>query len=276
MRLAAARPDPIPVYAEMSSVNPVFVFPGALRTRAPAIAEGLHASFTLGVGQFCTNPGVVLVEAGAAGDALVERLAELTRGTPAAAMLSTRLCANYREGLERLQSLGTRLLAQGPAGEAAAAGRAALHEIDAPRVVAEPRLLAEVFGPSTLVVRYTNLETLEGLVDVLEGQLTATVHAEPEELASQRRLLERLARKAGRLVFNQFPTGVEVNHAMVHGGPFPATSDGRSTSVGTRAIERFSRLVAYQNFPQQALPEELQDANPRSVRRMLDGVLSGA
>jgi NADP-dependent aldehyde dehydrogenase len=146
-----------------------------------------------------------------------------------------------------------------------------LWQIDAASALAQPELTQEVFGPSTLVVRYANAAQLEHLVRSLEGSLTATVHALPEELLAQAALLSLLARKAGRLVFNQFPTGVEVNHAMVHGGPFPATSDGRSTSVGTHALERFTRLIAYQNFPDDALPAELRNANPRGIWRLLDG-----
>jgi alpha-ketoglutaric semialdehyde dehydrogenase len=271
VRLAAARPEPIPVYAEMGSVNPVLVLPGALRARAREVAQGLHASFTLGVGQFCTNPGLVLIEAGAEGDAFVEQLAELTRGTPAGAMLSGKTCSAYGTGLERLRTLGATPLARGRQGEQAASGQAALWQIDAGSALAQPELLQEVFGPSTLVVRYANDAQLEHLVRSLEGSLTATVHAQPEELLAQAPLVSLLSRKAGRLVFNQFPTGVEVNQAMVHGGPFPATSDGRSTSVGSRAIERFSRLIAYQNFPDDALPAELRDANPRGIWRLLDG-----
>jgi NADP-dependent aldehyde dehydrogenase len=273
-RLAAERPEPIPVFAEMGSVNPVVILPGALRARGRAIAEGLHASFTLGVGQFCTNPGVVLVESGAEGDAFVERLAELTRATPAGPMLTRRIAAAYAEGQVRLRELGAERLAEGEAGEFGACGRAALWQVAAERALAEPRLLEEVFGPSTLVVRYRDAPQLEALARAQEGQLAACVHAEPEELSSHARLLDLLARRAGRLVFDQFPTGVEVNHSMVHGGPFPATSDGRTTSVGARAIERFSRLVAYQNWPEAALPEELRDANPRGIRRLVDGRLT--
>jgi 2,5-dioxopentanoate dehydrogenase len=271
MRLAASRPRPIPVYAEMGSVNPVVVLPGALRERGGAIAEGLHASFILGVGQFCTNPGVVLVPAGEAGDAFAARLAELTRSTPAGPMLSERTYAAYRQGSETLRALGAVLLAEGPPGEAAAPGRAALWQAEAARALAEPRLTEEVFGPSTLLVRYRDARELEELLRSLGGNLAASVHASPEELAEHGDLLRLLAGKAGRLVFDQFPTGVEVNHAMVHGGPFPATSDGRSTSVGTRALLRFTRLVAWQNCPQAALPEELRDANPRGLWRLVDG-----
>jgi len=271
MRIAASRPDPIPVYAEMGSVNPVFLFPGALRERGSAIAEGLHASFTQGVGQFCTNPGVVVVPSGAEGDAFVEELANRTRATAAGAMLTPSISEAYRTGLEALQELGAQQIASGAEGTFSACGEAALWQIVAARAREEPRLLHEVFGPSTLIVRYDDVEELDGLARDLEGQLTTTLHALPRELHEHDALVQRLTRKAGRLVFNQFPTGVEVNHAMVHGGPFPATSDGQSTSVGTRAIERFTRLVAYQNWPEEMLPEELRDGNPRGIWRLVNG-----
>jgi NADP-dependent aldehyde dehydrogenase len=273
MRLAAQRPEPIPVYAEMGSVNPVILFPGALQDRAAAIAEGLHASFTIGVGQFCTNPGVVLVPSGAAGDAFAGVLAERTRGTAAGTMLTPAISSAYQSGQESLRAHGAERLAGGSASGAgiAACGEAALWQVPASGVLAEPRLLEEVFGPSTLLVRYDGFAELEQFVDALDGQLTATVHAQPEELREHAALVGQLAGKAGRLVANQFPTGVEVNHAMIHGGPFPATSDGRSTSVGTHAIERFTRYVAWQNWPDDALPEELRASNPRGIWRMVNG-----
>jgi alpha-ketoglutaric semialdehyde dehydrogenase len=271
MRLAASRPHPIPVYAEMGSVNPVLILPGALRERGAAIAEGLHRSFTLSVGQFCTNPGVIFIEVGTAGDAFGEALAERTRTTPAGAMLTTRICAAYGEGQARLADAGATLVARGEPGAFAASGQAALWQVDASRVLQEPRLLEEVFGPSTLLVRYRDRQELDRLIRTLDGQLTASVHALPEELSEYATVLHDLEQKVGRLVANQFPTGVEVNHAMVHGGPFPATSDGQSTSVGTHAIERFSRYVAYQNWPDASLPEELRDANPRAIWRLING-----
>lgn len=271
MRLAAQRPDPIPVYAEMGSVNPVIVFPDALRERAASIADGLHASFTLGVGQFCTNPGLVLVPAGAEGDAFVDLLTERTRATAAGAMLTPSISTAYRDGQASLAKHGAELVARGSDGTFAANGQAALWQVAAADALAEPSLLEEVFGPSTLVVRYANIAEVERFVQALDGQLTATVHALPDELRNHEQLVAVLATKVGRLVANQFPTGVEVSHAMVHGGPFPATSDGRSTSVGTHAIERFTRYVAYQNWPDDALPAELRDANPRRVWRLVNG-----
>jgi alpha-ketoglutaric semialdehyde dehydrogenase len=270
-RLAAARPQPIPVYAEMGSVNPVLFLPGALRERGAALAEGLHASFTMGIGQFCTNPGLVLLPAGREGDAFAEQLAERTRATPAGTMLTPRIAGAYAAGQERLRSLDARLLAEGATAAGAASGRASVWQVDAAAVIANPALAHEVFGPSTMLVRYGGDEELGRLLDGLEGQLTATVHATPDELAAHAPVIRLLEDKAGRVVFDQFPTGVEVCPAMVHGGPVPATSDGRTTSVGTRAIERFTRLAAFQNAPASVLPAELQDANPYGLVRLVNG-----
>lgn len=270
-RLAASRPQPIPVFAEMGSVNPVLILPGALRERAHALAEGLHASFTLGTGQFCTNPGVVLVPAGPEGDAFAEELAERTRSTPGGTMLTPRIASAYAAGQDRLRKLDARLLAEGAPATGGAPGRAALWQVDAAAAAANHALTEEVFGPSTLVVRYRDDGELAGLLDAIGGQLTATVHAAGGELADHADVVSRLQANAGRLVFDQFPTGVEVCHAMVHGGPVPATSDGRATSVGTRAIERFTRLCAFQNAPAAVLPAELLDANPFGLTRLVNG-----
>jgi alpha-ketoglutaric semialdehyde dehydrogenase len=270
VRLAAGRPRPIPVYAEMGSVNPVVVLPGALAERSGAIADGLHASFTLGVGQFCTNPGVVFVPKGSDGDAFAEHLVALTRSTPAGPMLTAKIASAYEAGLEQMRRLGAVPLAHGMPGT----GRAALFKVGGTTALAEPGLLEEVFGPSTLLVSYSSVEELERMVLSLDGQLSASVHGLDEEIRAHAALLRLLSSRVGRLVFNQFPTGVEVVPAMVHGGPYPATSDGRSTSVGTRAIERFSRFVAFQGAPQEGLPPELHDANPHGLSRLVNGVRS--
>jgi alpha-ketoglutaric semialdehyde dehydrogenase len=266
--LAATRPEPIPVYAEMGSVNPVVFLPGALAARGSALADGLHASFTLGVGQFCTNPGLVFVPSGVDGDAFVARLAERTAATPAGTMLTPGIASAYARGVARATGAGARVAAEGAPGD----GRAVLLTVDA--AAANPELLEEVFGPSTLVARFGDDRELEETLAGLGGQLTASVHATPDDLARHPALIERLGELSGRLVFDQFPTGVEVGHAMVHGGPFPASSDGRSTSVGARAIERFTRPRAWQNAPQTILPPELRDENPRGIWRRVDGQLT--
>ncbi|MDR9392627.1 MAG: aldehyde dehydrogenase (NADP(+)), partial [Trueperaceae bacterium] len=259
MRIATERPVPIPVYAEMGSVNPVFVLPGAAHARGEAIAEGLHVSFTLGVGQFCTNPGVVLVPRGADGDAIATELARRTEATPGGTMLNARVCEMYGRGIDALREAGGTPLAQGYAADGPTAASAAAWEVDLAAVRADPTLLHEVFGPSTVLVWYRDVVDLVAFARAMEGQLTATVHAEDDELDVVRPLFAVLADRAGRVLFGGFPTGVEVSPAMVHGGPFPATSDGRGTSVGTYAIERFTRFVAYQNAPQALLPEALRD-----------------
>jgi len=277
MDLAAARPEPIPVYAEMGSVNPVFILSEALNTKAEEIAAGLHGSVTLGVGQFCTNPGLVFVETGAGAKQFLAKLEALVQATPAGTMLTAGLCAAYQRGVKifsavtGVKSSGT-ILPDASAG--AAQANAALFVTSAETFLSNHRLMDEVFGPSTLVVECTSREQLLQAAQRLEGQLTATIHGTVNDLSASQPLVEVLATKAGRLVFNGFPTGVEVAHAMTHGGPYPASSDGRSTSVGTRALERFLRPVSFQNCPEAVLPDELKEANPLQITRLVDGKLN--
>lgn len=272
MREAAARPEPIPFYAEMSSVNPVFILPAALGERADEIATGLHGSVVLGAGQFCTNPGLVFIPDEGSAE-LLEGLRQLTAATPSYTMLTAGISSAYRQG--------TDALGQNPAVEPVTyqlnseAGNcstsAALFVTDARSFLEDPSLSVEVFGPSTLLIKYSSRAELLAAAQSLEGQLTATIHASQPELESWEELIAILETKAGRLVYNGFPTGVEVGHAMVHGGPYPATSDGRSTSVGTRAVLRFVRPVCYQDFADSALPDELKDGNPLNIWRMVEG-----
>ena len=260
MDVAAARREPIPVYAEMGSINPVFILPRALRERGPEIAAGIHASVTVGVGQFCTNPGLV-VTTGA--EAFLEDLATRMAATPCAPMLTPSITDAYNAGVARFASLADR--------RAFVEGGAALFATSASTFLNHQELMDEVFGPSTLVVQYESRDRLLEVARALEGQLTVAVHAAQGELQEYRDLLAILEMKAGRIVFNGYPTGVAVVPAMVHGGPYPATSDGRSTSVGTRAIERFTRPVAWQNAPDEVLPDELKEPNPLGIRRMVNG-----
>jgi alpha-ketoglutaric semialdehyde dehydrogenase len=274
MDLAAARAEPIPVYAEMSSVNPVFILRETLRQNGVDIATGLGGAVTLGVGQFCTNPGLIFVENSAQTEPFLTQLSELLAATPAGTMLTPGICAAYRHGVETFsQANGVRQLTPAAAHLTDDATRAvpALFTTDAETFLGNPALMQEVFGPATLVVRCSSRAQMLAAARGLEGQLTATVHALPAELAASRELIEVLTHKAGRLIWNGFPTGVEVTHAMTHGGPYPATSDGRATSVGTRAVERFQRLISYQNFPDAALPPELQESNPLGITRLIDG-----
>ena len=274
---AAARAEPIPFYAEMSSVNPVFILPGALRAGGEQLASGLHASVTLGAGQFCTNPGLILLSEDDHSEAFASRLGELMAQSAEFVMLTPQISSTYHEQVTsraaraRLKTVAPPRAVHEPG--ACQAG-AALFQTDARTFLADPELGGEVFGPSTLLVTYAHHDELMEIARGLEGHLTATVHGTDEELAEHAELLSILETKVGRLVFGGFPTGVEVCHAMVHGGPYPATSDGRSTSVGTRAIFRFTRLVCYQNSPQALLPDELKDENPLGIWRLVDGRLT--
>ena len=274
---AAARPEPIPVYAEMGSINPVFVLPGALAERGRQIAEGLKASVTLGAGQFCTNPGLVVGVDGDAARLFVSHLAELITDAPPGTMLYAGICEAYSEGVRRFSEVsGVKVAARSKANAdpAKTQAGATLFTADAQTFLYNRELNEELFGPATLVVTGKSRQDLEQIARNLEGHLTATIHGTPQDLADHRDLVAVLERKVGRLLFNGFPTGVEVTHAMQHGGPYPATTDARTTSVGTAAVERFVRPICYQNFPQEALPPELQDDNPRGIWRLVDGQMT--
>ncbi len=278
-KLAAARAQPIPVFAEMSSVNPLFLLPGALEARAEAIGLGLVESVTLGVGQFCTNPGLVFGVDGPAFERCAQAAAEAVAGKAAATMLNAGIADAYAQGRARLAAqvdlLAGGRLPEGPAG--AAVGQPALFRTTGENFLATPALAEELFGPATLLVACSGLDQMLRIATNLEGQLTCGIfldadQAESQDISHARLLVPILERKAGRLLVNGYPTGVEVGHAMVHGGPFPATTESRSTSVGARAIERFLRPVCYQDFPETLLPPALQTANPLGIARWLDGV----
>jgi alpha-ketoglutaric semialdehyde dehydrogenase len=272
---AARRPDPIPVYAEMGSVNPVFVLPRALAERADAIAQGLRQSVTMGVGQFCTSPGLTIGITGERFDEFVRRMEALIVDAPPGTMLYPALFESYQAGVRRLSALDgirTTPTASGAAAETQA--RATLFDTSAATFLRHRELREEVFGPSTVVVRCATRDEMEIVAARLDGQLTATIHGTPEDLAEYASLVSILEDKAGRLIFNGFPTGVEVCASMQHGGPYPASTDSRTTSVGAAAIHRFARPVAWQNFPQAALPPELQDGNPRGIWRQVDGEIT--
>jgi NADP-dependent aldehyde dehydrogenase len=269
LETARQRPEPIPFYAEMSSVNPVFVLPHALAERGAQIAAGLHGSVTLGVGQFCTNPGLVLLPRGAQGDALAAALGEKLRGTAPAAMLNSTIFQSYSRGVAGRAAGGrVRTLVQPENGSWAAP---ALFETEAGTFLKSPELAEEIFGPCSLLIRYRDLDEAVAIARETEPNLTATIHLDEGDEAAAQRLIAVLETRVGRIVFQGYPTGVEVCHAMIHGGPYPATSDGHSTSVGGRAIERFVRAVAWQDSPQSLLPEELRDANPAGISLILNG-----
>ena len=272
---AASRRRPIPVYAEMSSINPVVIMPDALRTHGARLAAEFAASLTLGAGQFCTNPGLVLALDGPGFDEFVDTTCEVINGSSGATMLTTGIANAYRAGGGELAAHdGVTELAVGSAPDTAAGAAARLLRVDAADFVANPELQAEVFGATSLLVVCADLDELRSTLQSLEGQLTATVHAEPGDHEAVATLLPTLENLVGRIVFNGWPTGVEVGHAMVHGGPFPATTDARTTSVGSAAIERFLRPVAYQDMPGDLLPLDLADPAPDGVRRRVDGMLT--
>lgn len=276
MDLAAARPSPIPVFAEMGSTNPVFLLPGALAERGEKLAEGLHGSVTLGAGQFCTKPGMVFLPACREAGDFAKSLARRMEGTSPQVMLTPQIQAAYAGHVaERAKGANVSLEAQGAkSNEPGVRGSTALFTVKGGDFLRQPGLSAEVFGPETLVVSCSNREEMLKIARGLHGHLTATVHGTDDDLREYHDLIEILEQKAGRLVFNGFPTGVEVGNAIVHGGPYPATSDGQSTSVGTQAIYRFARPVCFQSFPNDALPAELKDGNPLGIWRLMDGSLT--
>lgn len=269
---ATARPRPIPVYAEMSSTNPVVLLEGAVRSNATGLAAAYLDSLTLGSGQFCTNPGLVFVPRSHAGDTFVAAVGEAGASTVGQTMLTPEIGEAYLTGRSTRMADGRlRLVAQGAPGPGANAPASAVLEVQLSDVVADPTLQDEVFGASGLLVRYADVDELLTSLPQIEGQLTATIHAAPSDHPEAARLLPALEALAGRVLFNGWPTGVEVCHAMVHGGPFPATSDSRTTSVGTLAIERFQRPVCYQDVPDDLLPPALRDDNPWDLTRRVDG-----
>ncbi len=274
---AAARPDPIPVFAEMSSLNPLFLLPGALRERTPQLVEGLKNSVTMGVGQFCTKPGLVFGIGGGEFSQFAEQFAASMRSAAPGTMLSPGICRAFHNGLEAMERVpGVIALAMSdiPPDATRTHGEPVVFATDAENFLQQPALHEEVFGPYTLLVNAPDFPELVRLARRLEGQLTATIHGTVEDLANAGDLLAALQRKAGRIVINGFPTGVEVSPAMHHGGPYPATTDERFTSVGTAAIQRFARPICLQSMPASALPPELLDANPRALMRLVNGQLT--
>ncbi|WP_334175945.1 aldehyde dehydrogenase family protein, partial [Pseudoxanthobacter sp.] len=275
MAIAAGRAEPIPVYAEMSSINPVILLPGALAGRGAAIGKAFVASLTLGAGQFCTSPGLVLALEGPGLDDFLAAAAGALSACAAQTMLTPGILSAYRAGVGALSAnAAVTAVASGLDG-AELSGTASLFATTAEAFLSDHRLQAEVFGSASLVVRCADEAALHAVLAALEGQLTGAIHLdEAADAALAARLLPLLERKVGRVLVNGFGTGVEVAPAMVHGGPFPSTADGRSTSVGTLAIARFLRPVCYQDVPQVLLPPALHDENPYKVPRRLDGRLT--
>lgn len=271
---AAARPVPIPVYAEMSSINPTILLDGALAGDVDALAAAYLASVTGSSGQLCTAPGLVFVPDDERGDAFVAAAGRAAAAAAGQTMLTEGIAQAWQDGVDTLAAQdGVSLVGAGAPGATENAPAPAVFASAVPTLLSNPVLQAEIFGAASLVVRYSGPDELLSAVERLEGQLTVTLHLTEDDRETAAALLPVLERKAGRILANGWPTGVEVGHAMVHGGPFPATSDGRTTSVGTLAIERFLRPVAYQNLPEFLLPEPLRSDNPWHLTRRVDGVL---
>ena len=274
MKIAAERAEPIPVYAEMSSINPVVLLPGALAAHAEALGTAFVGSLTLFSGQFCTNPGLVIALDSPDLDRFVASAAEALSGNAAQVMLTPGIHAAYEKGVAALSGAeGVTTVARGVAGDGVNRGQHALFATSGDRFRANPALAHEVFGSSSILVKCATVEEMIATIADLEGQLTATLQMEESDQADAARLLPTLSRKVGRVLANGWPTGVEVTHAMVHGGPFPSTSDGRSTSVGTLAMMRFLRPVCYQDVADAVLPPALQAANPWKLNRRVEGRL---
>ncbi len=275
---AQARPVPIPVYAEMSAVNPVFLLPGALDERAGDVARGFVTSLTGSAGQLCTKPGLVFVADGAGADEFVKVAGDALTDIAAGPMLTSGIAGAFDSATSRTGGTeGVTQVGAGQApGEVAVSSTPRLFETTDAVLDANPNLHEEMFGPAALVVRVSDPARLATLASELEGQLTATIHLGDGDDDLARDLIGELELVAGRVLVNGWPTGVDVGHTMVHGGPFPATSAPATTSVGSRAIERFLRPVAYQDVPAALLPPELRDENPYGVPRTVDGRLHPA
>ena len=272
VRIAAEREEPIPVYAEMSAINPVILFPAALKARGETLGQQFVASLTMGAGQFCTNPGLVIAVAGPELDAFQAAAAAALGESKPQQMLTPGIHASFERGVAALEAHGAvTVVARGCVGDGVSQARGALFRTDAKSFLADRALGHEVFGSSSVIVAVDSLDEIDAVVTGLEGQLTATLMIDAEDEPAAAKLVPLLARRAGRVLANGWPTGVEVSHAMVHGGPFPATSDGRTTSVGTLAIERFLRPVCYQNLPEALLPVALRDGNPWGIEQRRPG-----
>ena len=272
MDIAAARPEPIPVYTEMSSVNPTFFLPSAIESRSDALAAGLHASITGGVGQFCTKPGLVFVPPNSDASGFISNFRSQISDTTPSPLLTGGIQKSFNEASETRKNEVDVVTSNEADDLSGFSVNPSVFETTAADFLRQPELSEEIFGPTTLLIHSDTKDELIAIANSMEGQLTASIHGNADDLAEYADLIAILETKVGRLIFNGFSTGVEVCPSMVHGGPYPATSDSRSTAVGSRAIDRFSRLVCFQNFPDSALPDELKRSNPLSIRRMVDGV----
>ncbi len=255
--LCAARDEPIPFFGELGSVNPMFLLPEAMKARGTEIAKGWAGSLTMGAGQFCTNPGIAIVQEGADAEAFAEQATASLKEVNAQTMLTDGIAASYRKGVERVSGeTGVRELLTSTCDLRNASPY--LYQVSGDDWVANHALAEEVFGPMGIIVTAKDAAQVEAIAKSLEGQLTCTIHMDDGDTEEAKKLVPVLERKAGRILVNGFPTGVEVADAMVHGGPYPASTNFGATSVGTLAIRRFLRPVSYQNMPEALLPEDLR------------------
>lgn len=274
-KAAAQREEPIPVFAEMGSVNPVVLLPGKLKASARETARQYAGSITLGAGQFCTNPGLLLGIEGEELDIFLDELAKEIEAVVPATMLNEGIWKSYQNGRAKvLEQNGVTLLGAAAEQEGNHLGAAAVACVSGADFLNNPNLHEEVFGPFSLVVKCADKEQLQQVIRSARGQLTSTIMAEPDELTEYKDIIKEASNVAGRVLFNGVPTGVEVCHAMQHGGPFPSSTDSRFTSVGTDAIKRFVRPLALQGFPEEALPDELKNSNPLGIWRKVNGELT--
>jgi len=275
--LAAARPKPIPVFAEMGSTNPSVMLPEALNQQAEQLATNYAGSITLGVGQFCTNPGLIL---GIKSDGLSRFIEHLSAGIAEAepgTMLHSGISSAYRTKSEELANQnGVEFIQQASNEADDSQARPTLAKAPGAEFIANPKLHEEIFGPFSLVIECADKEELQACVQKLDGQLTTTINGQDAELPEFEGVLNELREKAGRVIFNGVPTGVEVCPAMFHGGPYPATTDSRFTAVGVHSIKRFLRPVSFQDAPQSVLPAPLRDENPQNLWRYVNGEFSQA
>lgn len=273
VRIGQQRPEPIPVFAEMTSVNPNFVLPHALATRAREFSARFVDQMTAGVGQMCLTPGMILAIEGEGFETLREGLRENLAKKPAATMLSPGLLKGYQSGLDRQRKVTqARELAAGENGIKPLDGQAHIFEVDADAMISNRSLAEEVFGPEAVLVKCRSADEMIAVAQTLHGQLTMALHVDDEDIELAKRLMPILERRTNRILANGFSNMVEISDAMIHGGPFPATSDPRFTSVGSTAIDRFLRPVCYQNLPAALLPAALADGNPLDLWRLRDNV----
>jgi NADP-dependent aldehyde dehydrogenase len=268
--IASNRDEPIPVYAEMGSVNPIFAFPQRLKNELVPLAQSFVGSLTLGAGQFCTNPGLIFVPRTLAerfGNAITDAL----QNVASAPMLHEGIAESYYKSLTELQLRSELEWVKVPDAKHLINVSPAMAEITAEDWMADDFFQEEVFGSFALMVVYENIADLNSVAEKLRGQLTITLWADGSELKENGSLINLLTEKCGRMLFAGVPTGVEVGYAMQHGGPFPSTTDSRSTSVGAHAIKRFARPIAFQDMPKDLLPEELKDGNPLGIMRQVNG-----